>query len=274
MKCALYPLCAPMINTPRKLSIAFTNWNLPQTNYSKQLLISSCTGTTAALSTGWASIPSSRCSQPGPIFQFSLRFLSSCSITALTPGRKCLQSFLALRKVSFLLSSQNGTPERSADSPHPAEAFLIPAYPIMLKAPTWCSPNALPTRSKDTLEERKAGRTHFLDCKYFISNAIPFCALPSAPMLVPMLVLQQQSFYFFSPFLLYFFQPHNGLPTPAAQAQCWGQWSSADQAELGRMLLHQYMTWFPSSPWSSGACKLEVCSGLKRENQPIELPNR
>lgn len=237
MKCALYPLCAPMINTPRKLSIAFTNWNLPQTNYSKQLLISICTGTTAALSTGWASIPSSRCSQPGPIFQFSLRFLSSCSITALTPGGKCLQSFLALRKVSFLLSSQNGAPEGSTDSPHPAEAFLIPAYPIMLKAPTWCSPNALPTRSKDTLEERKAGRTHFLDCKYFISNAIPFCALPSAPMFVPMLVLQQQSFYFFFPL------PSLFLPTT--------QWPS-NPSSTGTVLRAVEQCW-PSRAWKDAA---------------------
>lgn len=136
------------------------------------------------------------------------------------------------------------TQQRHSSSQHTLSCWRHP--PGALQMPFQC------TRSKDTLEERKAGRTHFLDCKYFISNAIPFCALPSAPMLVPMLVLQQQSFYFFSPFLLYFFQPHNGLPTPAAQAQCWGQWSSADQAELGRMLLHQYMTWFPSSPWSIG----------------------
>lgn len=143
MKCALYPLCAPMITTPRKLTIVLTTWNLPPEKYSELLLINSCTGTTAALSTRWASIPPSQCSQPGPIFQFSLRFLSSHSIIALTPGGKCLQSFLALRKVSFLLGSQNGAPERSADSPLPAEVFPIPAYPIMLKAPTRCSPNAL-----------------------------------------------------------------------------------------------------------------------------------
>lgn len=121
------------------------------------------------------------------------------------------------------------TQQRHSSSQHTLSCWRHP--PGALQMPFQC------TRSKDTLEERKAGRTHFLDCKYFISNAIPFCALPSAPMLVPMLVLQQQSFYFFFPL------PSLFLPTT--------QWPS-NPSSTGTVLRAVGQCW-PSRAWKDAA---------------------
>lgn len=129
MKCALYPLCAPMITTPRKLTIALTNWNLPPEKYSELLLINSCTGTTAALSTRWASIPPSQCSQPGPIFQFSLRFLSSHSIIALTPGEKMLAEFPGFKKSKLSSRFSEWCPREERRQPPPSRGVPHPSIP-------------------------------------------------------------------------------------------------------------------------------------------------
>lgn len=164
-----------MITTQSELTISsINNWNLYQWNYSKLLLITSCTCTTTVLNTGWADIPPSKYSQAGPIFSI----LTQVSI--LTQHHSFNTRVEMLAKISCLYKSlsffsgatQTGTPAgkcgcpcppcRDTPSLHLGLCKKALTYPIAF----WPSPNTLPVyqiQSYSGRGERKTVRDNFPD---------------------------------------------------------------------------------------------------------------